>query len=223
VHRLTKYRPTGRATNAARGSERERRVATWRLDTDTGERRVVVRFGDGEIAEGRAQHLDLDHAEFELTFDNPLDNARSAIVPLASVKRVLIRREEIKEHVPDDVLRKVALHFWDGEVVKGLLRSVPERHRNGMTLELLTPEADRAEVYALPYHALKAVFFLRTWDTRPPQLEMNGRHRKWTLPRQEAPLIELLSEIRGLRGLRHRGQISAVEYERRRGRVLEKI
>lgn len=38
-----------------------------------------------------------------------------------------------------------------------------------------------------------------------------------------APLVNLLSEIRGLRGLRDRGQISAHEYERRRDRVLEKI
>jgi hypothetical protein len=38
-----------------------------------------------------------------------------------------------------------------------------------------------------------------------------------------APLVNLLSEIRGLRGLRDRGQISALEYERRRDRLLEKI
>ncbi|MDQ6848207.1 MAG: hypothetical protein M3019_11620 [Candidatus Dormibacteraeota bacterium] len=198
-------------------------VAGWRLDTDEGERRVLVRFADDEVAEGRTPDLDLEHAEFELSFDSPRDNAHSAIVPLASVKRVLLGREEVSGSVPDDVLRKVALHFWDGEVIKGLLRRVPERHRNGMTLELLTPEADMAEVLALPYHALKAVFFLRSWDTRPPQLQTTRDHRQGTLPRQDAPLIELLSEIRGLRGLRHRGQISEVEYERRRSRVLEKI
>jgi hypothetical protein len=38
-----------------------------------------------------------------------------------------------------------------------------------------------------------------------------------------APLVNLLSEIRGLRGLRDRGQISALEYERRRDRLLERI
>jgi hypothetical protein len=184
---------------------------------------VLVRFADDEVAEGHTSDLDLEQTEFELQYANPEDNTRSAIVPFASVKRVLLHQDEVREHVPDDVLRKVALHFWDGEVVKGLLRSLPERHRNGMTVELLTPEAERAEVYALPYHALKAVFFLRTWDTRPPHVERTGTRARLTRPRQEAPLIELLSEIRGLRGLRHRGQISAVEYERRRGQVLERI
>jgi hypothetical protein len=198
-------------------------VATGQVEAGDGGLRVLVRFADDEVAEGRTSDLDLEHTQFELSYDSPRDNTRSAIVPLASVKRVLLQRDEVSERVPDDVLRKVALHFWDGEVVKGLLRSVPERHSNGMTLELLTPEADRAEVYALPYHALKAVFFLRTWDTRPPQLERTGNRSHWTLPRHDAPLIELLSEIRGLRGLRHRGQISDVEYERRRSQVLEKI
>jgi hypothetical protein len=198
-------------------------VATRRLEEDNGGRRVLVRFADDEIAEGRTSDLDLEHPDFGLSVDSPPDNTHSALVPLASVKSIVMSRDRVTEAVPPDVLRKVALHFWDGEVVTGLLRRVPERHRHGMTLELLTPEADRADVYALPYHALKAVFFLRTWDTRPPQLESTGDRSHWTLPRREAPLIDLLGEIRGLRGLRHRGQISDVEYERRRSRVLERI
>ena len=188
-----------------------------------GERRVVVRFADDEIAEGCTSDLDLDRPEFEFRFDFPKDNTRAAIVPLASVKRVLVQRESITDRIPEDLLRKVALHFWDGEVITGLLRDVPRRLRHGMVLELISPKADRSETFALPYHALKAVFFLRSWDTRPPLLEKKDGERHWTLPRQEAPLIDLLSEIRSLRGLRHRGQISAVEYERRRGQVLNRI
>jgi hypothetical protein len=187
------------------------------------ERRVFVRFSDDEIAEGCTSDLDLDRPEFVLRIDDPHENSREAIVPLASVKRILLERDEVTEVVPADLLRKVALHFWDGEVVRGLLRAVPGRRRHGMTVELLNPEADRSELYALPYHAVKAVFFLRTWDTRPPQLEQKDGRRHWTLPRQDAPLIDLLGEIRGLRGLRHRGQISAVEYERRRSQVLSRI
>jgi hypothetical protein len=188
-----------------------------------GEHRVVVRFADDEIAEGGTADLDLDHPEFRLRFHSASDNSREAIVPLASVKRVLLERDTVSEPIPPDVLRKVAIHFWDGEVVKGLLRAVPQRQRYGMTMELISPEEDRAEIFALPYHGIKAVFFLRTWDTRPPQLEKHDGRRHWTLPRQEAPLIDLLGEIRGLRGLRHRGEISEVEYERRRSQVLNRI
>lgn len=195
-------------------------LAEW---VRAGERRVVVRFSDDEIAEGLTGDLDLDRPEFLLRFDSRSGNSREAIVPVASVKRIMLQNDPVSNPIPDDILRKVALHFWDGDVVTGLLREVPHRQRHGMVLELITPEVDRAEVLALPYHALKAVFFLRTWDTRPPQLDKPDGRSQWTLPRQEAPLIDLLSEIRGLRGLRHRGQISAVEYERRRGQVLNRI
>lgn len=197
-------------------------MATRRHQAE-GEQRILVRFADDEIAEGCTSDLDLDRPEFEFRFDNISGNSRGAIVPLASVKRILVRRATVDTPVPEDELRKIAIHFWDGEVLRGLLRDVADRQRHGMTLELIDPGAERSETYALPYHAVKAIFFLRTWDTRPPQLENADGQRHWRLPRQEAPLIDLLGEIRGLRGLRHRGQISAFEYERRRTRVLEKI
>ena len=183
---------------------------------------MLVRFADDEIAEGMAD-LDLDRPEFALRFSGPTQNNQEAIVPIASVKRVLMERGPVTEAIPADMLRKVAVHFWDGEVIKGLLRDVPRRQRHGMVAELISPESDRAELFALPYHAIKAVFFLRTWDARPPQLDQVESAARWSLPRHEAPLVELLSEIRGLRGLRHRGQISAVEYERRRSQVLNRI
>ncbi len=183
----------------------------------------MVHFVDGEVAEGTTSGIDLERADFDLDFVGPRHNPRQAIIPLAAVKRVLVGREVVTDTPADDVLRKVALHFWDGEVARGLLRAVPRRGRFGMTLELLNPGADCAELYALPYHALKAVFFLRTWDTRPASAARRSGQERSIVPRQEAPLIELLSQIRGLRGLRHRGQISAVEYERRRSQVLERI
>lgn len=190
---------------------------------ESGEQRVLVHFADNEIAEGTTSSLDLDRPEFDFWFDGRVSNSREAIIPLASVKRVLVGRDDVSPALPTGELRKIAVHFWDGEVLRGLLTSVPHRHRFAMRLDLVDAEAQRCETWALPYHAVKAVFFLRTWDTRPPQLEPRDGHQHALLPRHEAPLIDLLREIRGLRGLRHRGQISAVEYDRRRTQVLEKI
>jgi hypothetical protein len=197
-------------------------VAIQAPETRNGERRVLVCFDGDEVAEGHTGDLDLDRAEFMLRIDDRSDG-RAAIVPLASVKRIVVEHDRVAEPIPHDVVRKVALHFWDGEVVTGLLREVPRRQRHGMVLELVSPQADRAEVLALPYHALKAVFFLRSWDTRQPRVHGRSSRARRTLPRHDAPLIDLLSEIRGLRGLRHRGQISDVEYERRRSQVLNRI
>ena len=191
-------------------------------ETRNGQRRVLVCFDGDEIAEGHTEELDLDRAHFVLRTDDRSDSA-GAIVPLSSVKRIVVERDRITEPIPHDLVRKVALHFWDGEVVTGLLRGVPRWQRHAMALELVSPQADRAEVLALPYHALKAVFFLRSWDTRQPRLHSRSSRARRTLPRHDAPLIDLLSEIRGLRGLRGRGQISDVEYERRRSQVLNRI
>lgn len=117
----------------------------------------------------------------------------------------------------------MVIRFADHEVAEGTAPEIDlDRTGFDFSFDLPSDSAQAAIVlYALPYHALKAVFFLRTWDTRPPQVKSeNGRR---AAPRQEAPLIDLLSEIRGLRGLRHHGQISAGEYERRRGQVLKRI
>lgn len=188
-----------------------------------GEQRILVHFADNEIAEGQTSSLDLERPEFDFWFDGRESNSREAIIPLASVKRILVGRDDAAPTLSTDDLRKIAVHFWDGEVMRGLLTAVPHRHRFAMTVDLVDVDSRRSETWALPYHAVKAVFFLRTWDTRPPQLETLGGQPRALLPRHEAPLIDLLREIRGLRGLRHRGQISAVEYERRRTQVLEKI
>jgi hypothetical protein len=197
-------------------------VAVQAPDTRNGERRVLVCFDGDGVAEGNTEDLDLDRAHFMLRSDDRSDH-RTTIVPLASVKRIVVEHDRVAEPIPHDVVRKVALHFWDGEVVTGLLRELPRRQRHGMVLELVSPQADRAEVLALPYHALKAVFFLRSWDTRQPRVHSRSSRTRRTLPRHDAPLIDLLSEIRGLRGLRGRGQISDIEYERRRSQVLNRI
>lgn len=187
------------------------------------ERRVVVRFDDDEVAVGYTHDLDLDRSQFTLRIHHRSNNSRAAIVPLASVTRIVLEHEQVAEPIPDDVVRKVALHFWDGRVETGLLQNLPHRQRHGMVLELFSSAADTSELLALPYHALKAMFFLRTWDTRSPQLRRHAGGAQWMLPEHEAPLIDLPSEIRGLRGLRYRGDVTPVEFERRRMHALTRV
>jgi hypothetical protein len=198
-------------------------VAIEALAARARERRVVVRFDDDEVAVGYTHDLDLDRSQFTLRIHHRSNNSRAAIVPLASVTRIVLEHEQVAEPIPDDVVRKVALHFWDGRVETGLLQNLPHRQRHGMVLELFSSAADTSELLALPYHALKAMFFLRTWDTRSPQLRRHAGGAHWMLPEHEAPLIDLPSEIRGLRGLRYRGDVTPVEFERRRLHALTRV
>ena len=104
--------------------------------------------------------------------------------------------------------------------------------RNGQRRVLVCFDGDEiAEGHTEDLDLDRAHFMLRTDDRSHcpgaivalPSGKRIVVERDRTLPRHDAPLIDLLSEIRGLRGLRGRGQISDVEYERRRSQVLNRI
>jgi hypothetical protein len=184
-------------------------------------RRVIVRFKDDEILEGFAPVIDLDQPDFSVTVADPDSNNRTAIVPVASVKSVLLERLELEAEADRHGLKKVAIRFWDGEVLKGLLGSEPGRGRYGMTLPLVSPALDEVEVFGIPYAAVKAIYFVKSWGRRRPEfVRETGR---WSLGRPDTPLLDLLGEIRGLTKLRGSGDITDAEFETRRRQVLAKI
>jgi len=183
--------------------------------------KVLVRFRDDEIMEGMAPQFDLDRPEFSLSVFDPSTNNRSALVPLSSVKSVLLERRELQPELDSAGLQKVAIHFWDGEVLKGLLAEEPERHTHGMTLPLVSRSLDEVEVVGIPYTAVKAVYYVKSWDSRGAEfVRETGR---WTLGRADTPLLDLLGEIHGLNRLRSDGHLTAVEFEKRRREVLARI
>jgi hypothetical protein len=182
---------------------------------------LLVRFRDDEILEGSSRDFDLDRPEFTITLADRGTNNRAALIPLASVKSVLLARRAF-EQVPDSTrLQKVAIHFWDGEVLKGLLPDEPERHAYGLTVPLVSLGLDELEIYAIPYTSIKATYFVKTWDSRGAEyVRETGR---WTLGRADTPLLDLLGEIHGLNQLRSKGHLTTVEFEKRRREVLERI
>jgi hypothetical protein len=189
--------------------------------TDTASATVLVRFRDNEILEGEVSQLDFNDTDIVLTPPPRSCNNKSAIIPLAAIKTVLIERRDFRA-APDAVsLRKVAIRFWDGDVLKGFIEAEPVRHRNAMTMQLISPGLDEVDVYGLPYTAVKGIFFIKAWDGRPPVYTRETGH--WTLTRSEAPLLDLLGEIRSLTSLRTRGEITLAEFERRRREVLDRI
>ena len=182
---------------------------------------VVVRFRDNEILEGHVDTLDFGRPDFEITIGDPQSNNRSVVVPLSSIKSVLIERMEFDAEPNGNVLQKVAVHFWDGEVVKGLTGQPLERHRYGMVVPLISPALDEIEVFGIPYSAVKGVYYVKAWDSRSAEFERETGH--WRLGRVDAPLLDLLTEIRGLSRMRTRGHLSDIEYERKRREVLDRI
>lgn len=185
------------------------------------ERRVVVRFKDGEVLVGLTRSIDLDDPDFTLRLPDSISGSRAAIVPVSSVKNVLLQRVELEADLDRSHMSAVAIHFWDGEVVNGLLGSEPERRRYGMTLPLVSPALDEIEVLGIPYASVKAIHIATApaWSRR----RMLRETERWSLPRADAPLLDLLGEIRRLKTLRTEGGITDEDFARRRREVLARI
>lgn len=181
---------------------------------------MLVRFADNELVEGMAVDLDLDRPDFELRFRDQTNN-RVAIVPLPAVKSIRIDRRPLEEWSADWPLQKIAVHFQDGEVLKGLLGSPADRRAHGILLTLVTPARDEVETIGLPYPGVKAVYFLKSWDGRPPDARLEDAEPSWHRP--ETPLVNLLGEITSLDSLRRTGGIEDGDFERRRQDVLRRI
>jgi hypothetical protein len=181
---------------------------------------VLVRFRDNEIVEGDAVQLDFSRPDFELRFREASNN-RVALVALPSVKCVTLERRSLDGWSADWPLQKIAVHFRDGEVLKGLLGEPPARCPEGMLLTMVSPARDEVDRIGLPWGALKGLFYIRTWDSRAP--EFSRESQQWSWHRPHTPLVDLLGEIQTLRGLRQRGDIDHVEFERRRRDVLGQI
>lgn len=184
------------------------------------ERRVVVRFRDDEVLVGLTRLLDLDQPHFRLRL--PGSSAGSAAtIPVDSVKNILLQRVELDADLDRSHLGAVAINFWDGEVLNGLLGSEPERRRYGMTLPLVSPALDEIEVLGIPYVAVKAIHIATSpaWSRRRALRETE----RWPVPSINAPLLDLLGEMRRLKALRTEGGITDQDFVRRRREVLARI
>jgi hypothetical protein len=182
---------------------------------------VTVRFLDDEIMEGRVVAITLDQPNIELEFPDEASNNERALIPLPSIKRITLKAGAPTSAEQARAERKVAIRFSDGEVLKGYLDGELRHATHGIQLRLLTVEKDRIETLAVPYTALKALFYLKTWDTRPP--EFDGIEDRHLSKRLSSPLVDLISDMGQLEKLRKRGAISESEFQRKRRKILDNI
>jgi hypothetical protein len=182
---------------------------------------VIIRFLDGEIIEGRVPRLTFDEPNLVLQVSDGSSNNERAVIPLPAIKRLTL---EAGAPSPEDAgreMRKVAIRFQDGEVLKGYLDGELRHAVHGMTLRLMSLERDRIETLGLPYAALKALFYVKTWDSRPP--EFDGEADTYLTRRLSSPLVDLMSDMGELEKMRQRGAISESEFQRKRRKILDKI
>ena len=179
---------------------------------------VRVRFFDDEMLEGNAQDLDLDEPDFILEIDDPsgLENSEVAWIPLSAVKMVeLLMDKELEAKG-----RKVAIRFLDGEVLRGHAAGEIKRHRYGLALHLHPETTGAPRRLAVPFSAIKALFYIREFDGRDE--EDHGHPSEAYLARRTmAPLLDVLEEMDALSRLHRGGLLSDAEYQSKRSQLLE--
>ena len=181
---------------------------------------VTVRFLDDEIMEGLAAVVDLDQPEIELEFPESRNNER-ALIPMPAIKRITIASKQPSPAERTRALRKVAIRFQDGEVLKGYLDGPLQRARHGITMRLLNQERDQIDTLGVPYTAVKALFYVKSWDARPA--EFDGVGELHLNKRLASPLVDLVSDMGQLEKLRQRGAITESEFQRKRRKILDTI
>jgi hypothetical protein len=182
---------------------------------------VTIRFLDDEIMEGRVGSISLDQPNLELEMLDEASNNKRALIPLPSIKRIALGSGTPSAAEQARGEKKVAIRFQDGEVLKGYLDGDLMHATYGVTMRLMSVEKDRIETLGVPYTALKALFYLKSWDTRPP--EFDGEEDLHLNKRLSSPLVDLISDMGQLDKLRKRGAISESEFQRKRRKILDNI
>ena len=132
--------------------------------------KVQIRFLDGEVMNGESDAATLQRMGFPVSFTG--GNNSIAWVSLASIKYVLIKGGHFDEGGEEDPrnhqnLVKVVLHFVDGETLRSYKDDTFSQEDEGFNMRVWDPESKALVRVLVSLHALKAIFFVNEWDSRP--------------------------------------------------------
>ena len=134
--------------------------------------RVIVRFIDGEVMEGESEAANLQRMGFPMSMPEQANN-QIAWVSLASIKYVLFPDGILESATADPreqmEMTKVVLHFSDGEIMRTYKDDSFQQEGEGFNLRILDESAGGLIRVIVSLHALKAIFFVKEWDSRSDQ------------------------------------------------------
>ncbi|GAC1334822.1 MAG: hypothetical protein NVSMB17_17000 [Candidatus Dormibacteria bacterium] len=132
--------------------------------------KVQIRFLDGEIMNGDSDAATLQRMGFPVSFAG--GNNSIAWVSLASIKYVIFVAGHFDEGGEEDPrnhqdLVKVVLHFIDGETLRSYKDDTFSQEAEGFNMRVWDETAHSLVRVLVSLHALKAIFFVKEWDSRP--------------------------------------------------------
>jgi hypothetical protein len=176
--------------------------------------KLTVRFVDNEVLKGSAEQVDLDEPDFHISVDEGSGNNTSAWIPMPAVKKISIESGPADSHAAS-ADKMVALRFQDGDIMRGFLNGSLEHHRYGLTMTLYSIDKLSMDKLAIPYTSLKALFYLKSWDSRPTGLRGASPARP--------PLTQLMADLREVTGLYRAGAITRGDFLEQRRALLDRF
>lgn len=129
---------------------------------------VVISFLDGEVLHAETPEITFDLALLEAEFRSVDPNTERAIFPVTAIRQLIVG-EPIHPPAPDTVAGwdRAAFHFVDGQVLRASIAPDALLGRHGGVWHIVEPGAAELYTIAIPYAALKGVYHIRQWDSRP--------------------------------------------------------
>jgi hypothetical protein len=129
---------------------------------------VVISFVDGEVLRAEIPELTFEMPVIEAEVRGVEPNNQRAILPLTAITQIVIGAQE---PAPDAAVTaewdRAAFHFMDGQVLRASIEPGALLGRHGGIWRVVPPGEPHLTTLAVPYCALKAVFQIRQWDSRP--------------------------------------------------------
>lgn len=129
---------------------------------------VVISFVDGEVLHAETPEITFDLAVLEAEFQGVDPNGQRALFPVSAIRQLLVG--DPRDAPGHDVLEgwdRAAFHFIDGQVLRASISPDAHLGRHGGVWTIVEAGSDEVRTIAIPYTALKGVFHIRQWDSRP--------------------------------------------------------
>lgn len=129
---------------------------------------VVISFLDGEVLYAETPELTFELPAIEARVENVDANSERALIPTTAIRQIMVG--EVEDAPPAHVVEswdKAVFHFLDGQILHAHIGPETLLGRHGGIWRLVERNSDELRTLAVPYSALKAVFRVRVWDSRP--------------------------------------------------------
>src|SRR5450759_545789 len=129
---------------------------------------VVISFVDGEVLHAEIPEMIFGMRVIEAGVGCVEPNNQRAILPLTAITQIMVGSPEPAPATEvTGAWDRAAFHFLDGQVLRASIEPGALLGRHGGIWRVVPQGEAELTTLAIPYCALKAVFQIRQWDSRP--------------------------------------------------------